>query len=142
MRTKVTIGILTIAIPYIIVIAVYYLFRHFVHGVSFTQHRDGLGAALSSYSGTMIAILIAAMTFLVGTRTNKLRKIRQYGYMTSIVIVYALCFVELGILFFIGLLLLSSIEGFMLTTISFGVASASFMHIALMMYQLYNLTKD
>lgn len=142
MRKKITIGLVTIIIPYIIVLFVYYLFKHYVHGVSFAQHRDGLGATLASYSGTMIAILIAAMTFLLGSNTDKLRKIRRYGYMTSVVIVYALCFVELGILFFIGLLLMSSIEGFMLTTISFGVTSASFIHIALMMCQLYNLTKD
>ncbi|MEN2576764.1 biopolymer transporter ExbB, partial [Acinetobacter baumannii] len=82
--------------------------------------------------GTMIAILIAALTFLIGSRTRRLAKIREYGYMTSVVIVYALSFVELGALFFCGLLLLSSISGYMIPTIAIGIASASFIHICIL----------
>ncbi|WP_202303729.1 biopolymer transporter ExbB [Dryocola clanedunensis] len=142
MRSKVMPGIYIIAIPYAVVIACYFAFRHFVPGVSFAAHRDGLGAALTSYSGTMIAILIAAMTFLIGSRTRRLDKIREYGYMTSVVIVYALSFVELGILFFSGVLLISSMSGYMLPTLSIGIAAASFIHICVLVLQLYNFSHD
>ncbi|ATO02386.1 TPA: hypothetical protein ACYX87_000053 [Klebsiella pneumoniae] len=135
-------GIYIVAIPYALVIACYISFRHFFPGVSFSAHRDGLGAALASYAGTMIAILIAAMTFLIGSRTRRLDKIREYGYMTSVVIVYALSFVELGILFFSGVFLISSMNGYMLPTIAIAVAAASFIHICVLVFQLYNLTHD
>lgn len=97
------------------------------------SYRDGLGATLS-YAGTMIAILIAALTFLIGSRTRRLAKIREYGYMTSVVI-YALSFVELGAVF-LRLLLLSSISGYMIPTIAIGIASASFIHICILVFQL------
>ncbi|MGP0904945.1 hypothetical protein [Serratia sp. CY76391] len=142
MRNKVMPGIYIVVIPYVLVIASHFAFSHFIPGVSFSAHRDGLGAALASYSGTMIAILIAAMTFLIGSQTRRLDKIREYGYMTSVVIVYALSFVELGILFFSGILLISSMNGYMLPTIAITVAAASFIHICVLVFQLYNLTHD
>lgn len=135
-------GIYIVAIPYALVIACYFAFRHFVPGVSFSDHRDGLGAALASYAGTMIAILIAALTFLIGSSARRIDKIREYGYMTSVVIIYALSFVELGILFFSGVLLISSMNGYMLPTIAIGVAAASFVHICILVYQLYNFTHN
>lgn len=142
MRSKIMPGIYIVAIPYALVIACYFAFRHFVPGVSFSDHRDGLGAALASYAGTMIAILIAALTFLIGSSTRRIDKIREYGYMTSVVIVYALSFVELGILFFSGVLLISSMNGYMLPTIAIGVAASSFVHICTLVFQLYNFTHN
>lgn len=142
MRSKIMPGICVIFAPYVIVIVIYFIFRHYFHGVSFSTHRDGLGAALTSYSGTMVAILIAALTFLIGSRTRKIDKIKEYGYMTSVVIVYALSFVELGILFFTGILLISSMNGYLLSTIAIGVAISSFIHICMLVFQLYNLTHD
>jgi len=142
MRNKIMPGIYIVATPYVLVIACYFAFRHFIPGVSFSEHRDGLGAALASYAGTMIAILIAALTFLIGSRTRRIDKIREYGYMTSVVIVYALSFVELGVLFFSGVLLISSMNGYMLPTIAIGVAAASFVHICTLVYQLYNFTHN
>lgn len=142
MRNRIMPGVYIVIIPYVIVSICYLLFRHYIPGVSFSAHRDGLGATLSSYAGTMIAILIAALTFLIGSRTRRLAKIREYGYMTSVVIVYALSFVELGALFFCGLLLLSSISGYMIPTIAIGIASASFIHICILVFQLYNLTRE
>ncbi|MGG2141211.1 hypothetical protein [Symbiopectobacterium sp. RP] len=142
MRNKIMPGICIVAIPYLFVFTSYFIFRHYLPGVSFSSHKDGLGAALSSYAGTMIAILIAGMTFMIGSRTRKLSKIREYGYMTSVVIVYALSFVELGVLFFAGVLLISSIDGYMLPTVAIGIAAASFAHICMLVIQLYNFTHE
>ncbi|EKN3828364.1 TPA: biopolymer transporter ExbB [Yersinia enterocolitica] len=142
MRFKVLPGICIIALPYVLVIFLYVAFRHFIPGVSFAAHKDGLGAALASYAGTMIAILIAAMTFLIGSKSRKINKVREYGYMTSVVIVYALNFVELGILFFAGVLLISNINGYLLPTLAIGIAAASFIHICILVIQLYNLTRE
>lgn len=86
-------------LPYLAVIGLYYAFRHLVPGVSFSDHRDVLGGALSSYSGTTIAILIAALTFVIGIGGRNMGKVQRYGYMGTTIIMYALCFVELGIVF-------------------------------------------
>ena len=142
MRNKIVPGICIVAVPYLLVAGGYYAFRHFIPGVSFSTHKDGLGAALASYSGTMIAILIAAMTFLIGSRARRLEKMKEYGYMTSVVIVYALSFVELGVLFFAGVLLISNMNGYMLPTIAISIAAASFMHICLLVFQLYSITQE
>lgn len=142
MKLKIVPGLFVIAVPYVFVYLIYIGFRHFIPGVSFTSHRDGLGAAIATYAGTMVAILIAAMTFLLGSKARKVSQLKQYGYMTSIVIMYGLSFVELGILFFTGILLISSMQGYLLPTIAIGIAVASFMHICMLSIQLYNLTQD
>ena len=139
---KIFLGLIVILSPYVLVWLAYLGFRNFIPGVSFSSHRDGLGAAITTYAGTMIAILIAAMTFLLGSKARKVSQLKEYGYMTSVVIMYGLTFVELGMLFFTGIFLISSIQGFLLPTIAVGIAAASFMHICMLTMQLYNLTKD
>ncbi|MFO5500476.1 biopolymer transporter ExbB, partial [Klebsiella pneumoniae] len=52
MRNRIMPGVYIVIIPYVIVSICYLLFRHYIPGVSFSAHRDGLGATLSSYGGT------------------------------------------------------------------------------------------
>lgn len=141
MRNKIMPNIYIIIIPYIIISICYLLFRHYIPDISFSAHKNNLKATLSSYAKTIIAILIAALTFLIKSKTRQLAKIKKYRYITSIIIIYALNFIKLKALFFCELLLLSSISSYIIPTIAISIASASFIHICILIFQLYNLTK-
>ncbi|WP_416778657.1 biopolymer transporter ExbB [Xenorhabdus budapestensis] len=128
--------------PYIIVIILYFTFKYFLApDISFANNRGALGGAISSYAGTTIAVLIAALTFVIGLRGRHITKLNHYGYMTSVVIMYSFVFVEFGILFFSGILLISNITGIPLPSITIGIAIASFIHICLLLFQLFNFSK-
>ncbi|ESJ46894.1 hypothetical protein CFSAN001083_11372, partial [Salmonella enterica subsp. enterica serovar Cubana str. CFSAN001083] len=71
---KVMPGVILFALPYFPVIAAYFAFRYLFPGVSFSEHRDALGAAIASYAGTTIAILIAALTFVIGIGGRNMHK--------------------------------------------------------------------
>lgn len=133
-------AIFFVTIPYLITYGGHTVFRHYFSYVSFSSNKVPLGAAISSYAGTTIAILIAALTFLIGIRNNNMSKLKKYGYMPSIVTMYAFSFVELGMLFLLGLLLLSNINGFPLATITIFIAVSSFIHICILLTQLYLLS--
>ncbi|WP_443018047.1 hypothetical protein [Serratia sp. 201] len=51
-------------------------------------------------------------------------------------------FVELRMFFFSGVLLLSSMNSYILPTIAISVAAASFILLCVLVFQLYNLTHD
>ncbi|EKN5088586.1 biopolymer transporter ExbB [Yersinia intermedia] len=130
-------------LPYIPVICAYLMVRAWGGGIAFTDHRDALGGAMASYAGTTIAVLIAAMTFLVGIESRSISKVKSYGYMTSVVIMYGLTFVELGMIFFTGIFLIATSKSplVMLPTISIGLAAASIMHLSIILIQLYNFSR-
>lgn len=140
---KITPGVVLFLLPYILVIAAYFIFRHLSPGVSFTEHRDALGAAISSYSGTTIAILIAALTFVIGIGGRNMHKVRAHGYMTTVIIMYALTFVELGMVFFMGIFLMATSKQpiTFLPSLAIGFAAASLLHIGLLLMQLFNFSK-
>ncbi|EME0770113.1 biopolymer transporter ExbB, partial [Escherichia coli] len=98
---------------------------------------------IAAYSGTTIAILIAALTFLMGLGGRNIRKLKTYGYMTSIIIMYGLTFCELGVLFFNGLFLLATSKNpiLMLPSIAIGLSGTSLIHIGMLLMQLLNLSK-
>ncbi len=141
---KIMPGVILFLLPFIPVIAAYYGFRHFSPGVSFTDHRDALGAAISSYSGTTIAILIAALTFIIGIGGRNMHKVRAHGYMTTVIIMYALTFVELGMVFFMGLFLMATSKEpiTFLPSLAIGSAAASLLHISILLMQLFNFSKN
>ncbi|PHM23748.1 biopolymer transporter ExbB [Xenorhabdus budapestensis] len=141
-KHKVAPALILILLPYIIVIILYFTFKYFLApDISFANNRGALGGAIASYSGTTIAVLIAALTFVIGLRGRNITKLNHYGYMTSVVIMYSFVFVELGILFFSGILLISNITGIPLPSITIGIAIASFIHICLLLFQLFNFSK-
>ena len=70
---KIVPGVLLFALPILFTIVVYCIFRSLTSAISFTEHRDALGAAISSYAGTTIAILIAALTFVIGIRGKNMQ---------------------------------------------------------------------
>lgn len=144
MRAKITPAIILFSIPYAFVVAAYYIMRHVAAGLSFSEHRDGLGAAMSTYSGTTIAILIAALTFMMGIGGRNMYKLKAYGYMSSVVTLYALTFVELGIVFFTGIFLMATSKTPvpLLPSICIGMAAASLMHISLLLIQIFNFSKS
>ncbi|WP_277850063.1 biopolymer transporter ExbB [Moellerella wisconsensis] len=138
---KITSAILLFAAPYVVTTPLYFLFKNYLTPeLSFALHREALGAAISSYSGTLVAVLIAALTFLLGVRNNNFSKLQRYGYMLSIVTFYALTFVELGALFFVGILLISNLNQLPLPSISMVIAITSFLHLCLLTIQLINLS--
>lgn len=134
MRNRIMLGVYIVIISYVIVSICYFFFRYYIFGVFFLAYRDGFGAILLLYAGIMIAILIAALMFLIGSRMRWLAKIREYGYMILVVIVYAFSFVELGALFFCGLLLFFSISGYMIFIIAIGIAFALFIYICILVF--------
>ncbi len=140
---KVMPGVILFALPYFPVIAAYFAFRYLFPGVSFSEHRDALGAAIASYAGTTIAILIAALTFVIGIGGRNMHKVKSNGYMTTVIIMYALTFAELGIVFFMGLFLMATSKEPInfLPTLSIGFAATSLMHISLLLVQLFNFSK-
>ncbi len=140
---KIMPGLVLFALPYVPVIAAYFVFRRFVPGVSFSDHRDALGAAIASYSGTTIAILIAALTFVIGIGGRNMHKVKAYGYMTTVILMYALTFAELGMVFFMGLFLMATSKEPInfLPTLSIGFAATSLLHISLLLIQLFNFSK-
>ncbi|QTL39853.1 biopolymer transporter ExbB [Xenorhabdus budapestensis] len=143
-KHKVAPALILILLPYIIVIILYFTFKYYlVPDISFAKNRGALGGAIasSSYAGTTIAVLIAALTFVIGLKGRNITKLNHYGYMTSVVIMYSFVFVELGILFFSGILLISNITGIPLPSITIGIAIASFIHICLLLFQLFNFSK-
>ena len=144
MRAKITPAIILFSIPYLLVVIAYYIVRHVAVGLSFSEHRAGLGAAMSTYSGTTIAILIAALTFMMGIGGRNMYKLKAYGYMASIVTLYALTFVELGIVFFIGIFLMATSKTPipLLPSICIGMSAASLMHISLLLIQIFNFSKS
>lgn len=138
---KITSAILLFIVPYMLTIPFYFLFKNYLTPeLSFALHREVLGAAISSYSGTLVAVLIAALTFLLGIRNSNFSKLQKYGYMLSIVTFYALTFVELGALFFVGILLISNLNQLPLPSISMVIAITSFLHLCLLTIQLINLS--
>ena len=143
MRIKLTPAIILFIVPYAFVVAAYVIVRRFAEGVSFSEHRDALGAAMASYSGTTIAILIAALTFMMGLGGRNMYKLKAYGYMSSVVILYALTFVELGIVFFNGIFLMATSKTPipMLPSICIGMSAASLIHISLLLIQIFNFSK-
>ncbi|WP_038244011.1 hypothetical protein [Xenorhabdus bovienii] len=141
-KHKVAPALILILLPYVIVIVLYFAFKYYLTpDISFAKNRGALGGAIASYAGTTIAVLIAALTFVIGLRGRNITKINHYGYMTSVVIMYSFVFVELGILFFSGVLLISNITGIPLPSITIGIAMASFIHICLLLFQLFNFSK-
>lgn len=140
---KVTPALILFLLPYVLVVLAYFATRAWGNGISFHEHRDALGGAIASYSGTTIAILIAAMTFLVGIRGRDMGKVKAYGYMTSVVIMYALTFVELGMIFFTGIFLIATSKSpiLLLPSISIGMAAASLIHLSILLIQLYNFSR-
>ncbi|NHB94474.1 biopolymer transporter ExbB [Photorhabdus cinerea] len=141
-KHKVRLAFILILVPYLLVILACCVFKHYQPELSFTKNREVLGAAMSSYAGTTIAILIAALTFVIGLRGRNIAKLERYGYMTSVIIMYSLSFVELGILFFTGVLLMSNLEGIPLSSIAIIIAASSFMHICFLLIQLFNFSKE
>lgn len=141
---KVAPAFILFLIPYIPVVFAYLIIREWGGGLSFTAHREALGGAMASYAGTTIAILIAAMTFLIGIESRNINKVKAYGYMTSVVIMYGLTFVELGMIFFTGIFLIATSKTplVMLPTISIGLAAASIMHLSIILIQLYNFSRE
>lgn len=137
-------AILLFIMPYFFVVLAYFLIRHVGQGVTFSEHRDALGATIATYSGTTIAILIAALTFMMGISGRNIHKLKAYGYMTSVVTLYALTFVELGIVFFIGIFLMATSTPPipMLPSLAIGMSAASLMHISLLLLQLFNFSKE
>ncbi|EEW3330757.1 biopolymer transporter ExbB [Escherichia albertii] len=135
---KIVPGVLLFALPILLTIVVYCIFRSLASSISFTEHRDALGAAISSYAGTTIAILIAALTFVIGIRGKNMQKVKAYGYMTSVIILYALTFAELGIVFFMGLFLMATSKQpiALLPSLSIGLSASSMMHISIILFQL------
>ncbi|MDY0926483.1 biopolymer transporter ExbB [uncultured Pantoea sp.] len=144
MRSKITPGLIFFFVPYVLVIGAYYGVRHLGQGISFIEHRDVLGGTMSTYSGTMIAILIAALTFMLGIGGRNARKLKAYGYMSSVAILYALTFVELGMIFLTGIFLMatSKIPIPLLPSISIGMAAASLVHISIVMIQIFGFSKN
>lgn len=140
---KVSPALILFTIPYIFVVLAYVATRTWGDGISFHEHRDALGGAMASYSGTTIAILIAAMTFLIGIEGREIGKVKAYGYMTTVIVMYALTFVELGMVFFTGIFLIATSKSpiFMLPSISIGLAAASLMHLSILLVQLYNFSR-
>lgn len=133
---KIFSAIILFAAPYLITISAY----HWIAPeLSFSLHREALGATMSSYSGTLIAVLIAALTFMLGIKNNNFAKMQRYGYMLSIITLYALIFVELGILFFIGILLISNLDIAFLPSVALIISTTSFLHLCLLTIQLINL---
>ncbi|CDU65426.1 protein rexB [Salmonella enterica subsp. enterica serovar Paratyphi A] len=63
--------------------------------------------------------------------------------MTTVIIMYALTFAELGIVFFMGLFLMATSKEPInfLPTLSIGFAATSLMHISLLLVQLFNFSK-
>ncbi|BET98082.1 biopolymer transporter ExbB [Xenorhabdus taiwanensis] len=139
MKIKILPAIAFVAAPYLFIWLGHFIFRYYFNDVTFSSNKVSLGTAISSYAGTTIAILIAALTFVIGIRNNNMVKIRKYGYMASIVVMYSFTFVELGALFLTGILLISNINGIPLATISLFIAIASFIHICLLLMQLFLL---
>ncbi|OON34648.1 biopolymer transporter ExbB [Izhakiella australiensis] len=137
-------GVLLFVFPFLPVIAAYIILRHAAPTISFSEHRDALGAALSSYSGTTIAILIAALTFVIGLRGKNIRKVKNYGYMTSVIILYGLTFAELGIVFFMGLFLMATSKEpiFLLPSLTIGLSASSMMHISIILFQMLKFAKN
>ena len=142
-RHRIAPTIILFLLPFPIIISAYYLIRHMFPGMAFSEHRDALGGAIAAYSGTTIAILIAALTFLMGLGGRNIRKLKTYGYMTSIIIMYGLTFCELGVLFFNGLFLLATSKNpiLMLPSIAIGLSGTSLIHIGMLLMQLLNLSK-
>lgn len=143
-RHRLTPAILLFVIPYFFVVLAYLLIRHIGHGVTFSEHRDALGATIATYSGTTIAILIAALTFMMGISGRNMHKLKAYGYMTSVVSLYAFTFVELGVVFFIGIFLMATSKTPipMLPSFAIGMSAASLIHISILLLQLFNFTKE
>lgn len=137
---KILSAIILFAAPYFITILMYCLCKKYFPSLSFSTHREALGAAISSYSGTLVAVLIAALTFLLGIKNYNFTKMQRYGYMLPIITFYALTFVELGVLFFIGLLLISNFKELPLPSMSMVIAATSFLHLCLLTFQLINLS--
>ena len=50
MRIKVTPAIILFIVPYAFVVAAYVIVRRFAEGVSFSEHRDALGAAMAFFT--------------------------------------------------------------------------------------------
>ncbi|OIV47408.1 hypothetical protein BK025_04500 [Sodalis sp. TME1] len=140
---KVVPAFILFALPYIPVLCAYLSMREWGSGISFSAHRDALGGAIASYSGTTISILIAALTFLIGIDGGTIRKVRSYGYMTAAITLYALTFVELGMIFFTGIFLMATSKTpiSMLPSISIGLAATSIMHLSIILIQLYNFSR-
>lgn len=134
MRNRIMFGVYIVIIFYVIVSICYFFFRYYIFGVFFLVYRDGFGAILLLYVGIMIVILIVVLTFLIGSRTRRLVKIREYGYMISVVIVYVFSFVEFGVLFFCGLLFFFSISGYMIFIIVIGIVFVSFIYICIFVF--------
>lgn len=134
MRNRIMFGVYIVIIFYVIVSICYFFFRYYISGVFFLVYRDGFGAILLLYVGIMIVILIVVLTFLIGSRTRRLVKIREYGYMISVVIVYVFSFVEFGVLFFCGLLFFFSISGYMIFIIVIGIVFVSFIYICIFVF--------
>lgn len=143
MNAKIAPGLVIFFAPYILVVVAYYGIRHIGPGISFSEHRDVLGGTMSTYSGTMIAILIAALTFMLGIGGRNARKLKAYGYMPSVALLYALTFVELGMIFLTGVFLMASskVPIPLLPSISIGMASASLIHLSAVMVQICGFSK-
>ncbi|HDR2892312.1 TPA: biopolymer transporter ExbB [Enterobacter asburiae] len=137
-------AIILFLLPFPFIVGGYYLFRYMLPGTAFNEHRDVLGAAIATYSGTTIAILIAALTFMMGIGGRNIYKLKAYGYMTSVITLYALTFVELGIIFFNGIFLLATSKTPipMLPSFAIGLSAASLVHIGMLLIQIFNFSKS
>ncbi|HGJ5891982.1 MAG TPA: biopolymer transporter ExbB [Arsenophonus apicola] len=138
---KIASAIILFSIPYLITFPIFCWFKYsLTPNLSFSLHRDVLGATVSSYSSALIAVLIVGLTFLLGIKNNNFIKLQQYGYMLPIITLYALTFVELGILFFAGIILISNFKELPLPSMAAIMVVTSFMHLCLLILQLYNLS--
>jgi len=134
MWNRIMFGVYIVIIFYVIVSICYFFFCYYIFGVFFLVYRDGFGVILLLYVGIMIVILIVVLMFLIGSRMCWLVKIREYGYMILVVIVYVFSFVEFGVLFFCGLLFFFSISGYMIFIIVIGIVFVLFIYICIFVF--------
>lgn len=107
----------------------------------FKPNQKELGAAIVSYSGTFLAILIAAFTFLSSLDTKQMRLFRKYDYFNGLIALYGLVIFELGATFFAGLMCFSTITYVRINSLAIGLSVATFIQILMLLIQLINLSK-
>lgn len=139
---SVVIAIGLFSITNLIAYALYFLFKHYIPDMHFKPNQKELGAAIASYSGTFLAILIAAFTFIFALNTKQIRMFKKYDYFNGLITLYGLTFFELGATFFAGVLCFSTIDLVRINSIAIGLAIATFLQLLILMLQLINLSSN
>lgn len=138
-------GIITAIILFLIANMVaygcYYLLTRSIPHLYFKPNQKDLGAAIVSYSGTFLAILIAAFTFLSNLDTKQMRLFRKYDYINGFITLYGLVIFELGATFFAGIMCFSTITYIRINSLAIGLSVATFIQILMLLIQLINLSR-